>query len=282
MEFDNLITSPFGIGERLILELLRRGESVFAVYPTAKDVPMSFLGKKNIKYGFVRFEQDPILNKSLPRKVKHVFHLFDLQNAGLVKLFKANTLATLLLLDWAKGAGVQTFTYLSSGEVYGSGENVTEKAPLQPSGYYAGTKHQAEMLLEFFRRAFQINIVRLFFPFGKGVEQGFIADMARAIESGEPFESHYGRVSPTFGDDVITPLIAIRDRKEPGIYNICGSAVEVKAIAEMIADVLGKSATSVRPGKYVLCGDSGPVREKVGFAETPLNKALGRSFEDTK
>ncbi len=280
MEFDNLITSPFGIGERLILELLRRGESVFAVYPTAKDVPMSFLGKKNIKYGFLRFEQDPILSKSLPRRVKHVFHLFDLHDAGLVKLFKANTLATLLLLDWAKGASVQTFTCLSSGEVYGSGENVTERASLQPSGYYAGTKHQAEMLLEFFRRAFRISIVRLFFPFGQGVDQGLIPDMARAIKAGEPFESRYSRVSPTFGDDVVDPLIAIRDQKEPGIYNICGSAVDVSAIAEKIGGVLGKPAKNVRPGNQVLCGDSGHARESASFNETPLDDGLKAAFSE--
>ena len=46
MEFDNLITSSFGLGEKIILELLRRGESVFAVFPTAKDVPMSFLVRR--------------------------------------------------------------------------------------------------------------------------------------------------------------------------------------------------------------------------------------------
>ncbi|MBE0432664.1 NAD(P)-dependent oxidoreductase [candidate division WOR-3 bacterium] len=280
VEFDNLITSPFGIGERLILELLRRGESVFAVYPTAKDVPMSFLGKKNIKYGFLRFEQDPVLDKTLPRKVKHVFHNFDAYHGRLAKLFKANTLATLLLLDWAKNAGVQTFTYLSSGEVYGSGENIDENAALDPQGPYAVTKYQAEMLLEFYRKAFRINTVRLFFPFGKGVEQGFVSDLARAIKDGERVESPYQQISPTFVEDTIAPLIAVRDQKEAGIHNLCGSPVNVTALVEQIGQAAGKAPAKLKAGNNMLCGSNRQVKERLTYVETPLPDAINITFSE--
>jgi UDP-glucose 4-epimerase len=282
MEFDNLITSPFGFGERLILELLRKGESVFAVFPTPKDVPMSFLGKKNIKYGFLKLEHDPILEKTLPRRVKHVFHIFEAYNGRFSKLFKANTLATLLLLDWAKAAGVQSFTYISSGEVYGAGENVDEGAVLQPHGFYATTKYQAEMLLKFYQRAFRISTVRLFFPFGKGLEQGFIFDLARAIESGEPLQSDYDKVSPTFADDIVLPLINIRDQKDGGICNICGSAIDVAALAEKIGETIGKSPQTVQAGKRALTGSSRQAREKIGYAETSFHDAVDRSFAHMK
>lgn len=280
IEFDNLITDPFGLGERLILELLRREETVFAVYPTAKDVPMSFLGKKNIKYGFVKFEQDPVLDKTLPRKVKHVFHTFDIYGGRRAKLFKANTLATLLLLDWAVNAGVQTFTYLSTGEVYGRGEDLTEKSPLQPHGFYALTKYQAEMLLEFYRKAFRINIVRLFFPFGKGVAQGFIAEMARAIKNGERVESPYQQISPAFVDDAIAPLVAVRDQKEAGVYNLCGSPAGVASLAEQIGQLTGKAAAKIAAGGITLCGNNRRGREALACVETPLAEALAASFSE--
>jgi nucleoside-diphosphate-sugar epimerase len=278
IEFDNLITSSFGLGERLILELLRRGESVFAVYPTAKDVPMSFLGKKNIKYGFIKLEQDPILDRALPRRVKHVFQNFDVYRGRLAKLFKANTLATLLLLDWAKDAGVQTFTYLSSGEVYGSGENIDENAALDPQGPYALTKYQAEMLLEFYRKAFRINIVRLFFPFGKGVCQGLIADLARAIKDGEPARPDYRVISPTYADDAIGPLIAMREQRQDGVFNLGGSPVKVMALAEQIGQATGKAAAGLQCGSKPLHGNNRRAREKLGYVDTPLADAINASF----
>ena len=128
MEIMNLITNPFGIGERLILELLKRGESVYTIFPSPKKVPMSFLGKLNLKYGFIRFDQDTYIEKTLPRRVKTIFHLYDSYTGALPSLFKSNTLATLLLLDWAKKVGASKFIYLSSGEVYGQGQSLKEKA----------------------------------------------------------------------------------------------------------------------------------------------------------
>ncbi|UCD20111.1 MAG: NAD(P)-dependent oxidoreductase [candidate division WOR-3 bacterium] len=282
MEFDNLITNPFGFGERLILELLRKGESVFAIFPTAKDVPMSFLGKKNIKYGFLKLEHDPILEKTLPRRIKHVFHLFETFCGRFSKVFKANTLATLLLLDWAKAAGVQSFTYLSSGEVYGAGENRDERSGLEPRGFYGTTKYQAEMLLRFYQRAFRINTIRVFFPYGRGLEQGFVFDLARSIESGGSFQSDYARVSPTFADDVVLPLINVRDQKEGGTYNICGSEINFNTLADKIGEVLGKTPKRVEVGKQVLTGSSKRAREKIGYTETAFDDAIGLSFAHTK
>ena len=282
MEFDNLVTSAFGFGEKLILELLKRGESVFAIYPTPKDVPMSFLGKKNIKYGFLKLAHDPILDKALPRRVKHIFHVFEAYTGRFSKVFKANTLATLLLLDWARNAGAESFTYLSSGEVYGNGKDFSEEAAIEPHGFYATTKAHAEALLKFYERAFRINIVRLFFPFSNGVEQGFVFNLANAVESGVPIESYYLTVSPTFGDDIVGPLLKVRDQKEAGTYNLCGSAVAVSTIVEEMGKIIGKEPKKVEIGKSELTGTCKVAREKLGYAETPIRDALERSFKQMK
>lgn len=278
MEFDNLITSPFGFGERLILELLNREESVFAVFPTPKDVPMSFLGKKNIKYGFLRFEQDPVLERALPRRVKHVFHIFEHYTGKFSKVFKANTLATLLLLDWAKNAGVESFTYLSTGEVYGKGTDLGETSGFDPRGFYATSKYQAEMILKFYQRAFRINAVRLFFPYGKGLEQGFVFDLVRAMKSGEPFEGDYDTVSPTFADDAVGPLIKIRDQRGEDAYNICGNAVGVSALVQVVEQTIQKPLKKVHLKKNALTGNCFKAKEKLGYVETPLHDAINRSY----
>ncbi|MDH4210937.1 MAG: NAD(P)-dependent oxidoreductase [candidate division WOR-3 bacterium] len=282
MEFDNLLTSAFGFAEKLILELLQRGESVYAIYPTPKDVPMSFLGKKNIKYGFLKFEHDPILEKTLPRRVKHIFHIFDMYGGRFSKVFKANTLATLLLLDWAKNVGAESFTHLSSGEVYGRGKDLTEEAALEPHGFYATTKYQAEMFFKYYQRALRISTVRLFFPFGSGVEQGFLFDLARAVKSGNPVESTYDQISPTFGDDIVAPLLKIHDRKQVGVYNLCGSPIKVETIVEKIRQIIGKEPSKITVEENELTGNARLAREKLGYVETSIDDALERAFVHMK
>jgi len=279
MEFDNLITSPFGLGEKLILELLKKGESVFAVFPTPKDVPMSFLGKKNIKYGFSKLDQDPIFEKILPKRVKHVFHIFELYSGKFPRVFKANTLATLLLLEWSRNAGVESFIYLSSGEVYGDGTDLDESKSCNPHGFYATTKYHAEMLLRFYQRLFRINTVRIFFPFGKGVEQGYVYELAKAIKCGDKLNGRYDRITPTFVDDVVMPLLRTREQLDSNIFNVCGSVVKADGLAEEIARIVQKSHKELETGRHCLVGNNTLVREKLGYIETALNKAIDISFE---
>jgi nucleoside-diphosphate-sugar epimerase len=278
MEFDNLITSPFGLGEKLILELLRRGESVFAVFPAAKDVPMFFLGKKNIKYGFLKFDQDPVLEKTLPRRVKNLFHIFELYNGRFSKVFRANTLATLLLLEWAKSASVENFVYLSSGEVYGKGTDLDEKSPCNPHGFYATTKYQAEMLLKFYQKFLRIQTVRVFFPFGRDMEQGLIPNLVRSIRAEEYVESEYGTIAPTFTDDIVEPLIKARDSRESGLYHISGSTIRTEKLIEELKTIVQRSPKKVEIKKNEISGNSAKARETLGYVETPLLEALANSF----
>lgn len=278
MEFTNLITNPFGFGERLILELLKKGESIFAIFPSPKDVPMSFLGKKNIKYGFVKFGQDPVFQKSLPKRIKHVFHIYDLYSGNFVRMFKSNTLATLLLLDWAKNIGVDSFTYLSSGEVYGKGTSVDETNPCNPHGFYATTKYQAEMLLKFYGRFFRMQTVRLFFPFGKGMEQGFIWSLVQSIMSGQAIDTEYSLFSPTFADDIIEPLMKMRELKGSTICNICGSPVRVEELVEEVKKVVQKSPTKVQSKGVELSGSNSKARKLLCYSETPLHESIQYSF----
>ncbi len=282
MEFDNLITSPLGLGEKLILELLRRGESVFAIFPTPKDVPMSFLGKKNIKYGFLKFEQDLMFEKALPRRIKNVYHIFELYDGKFPKIFRANTMATLLLLDWSRNGGVENFIYLSTGEVYGKGTKLDEKSPCNPHGFYATTKYHSEMLMKFYRKFFKIHTIRVFFPFGKDVEQGYVYEMANAIKSGGDFNGYYNNISATFVDDLVNPILNLRGQKDSSIHNIGGRAVGTDNVVEEIARVLQKSPKKFETGKNSLIADNRVAIDVLGYSETSMNEAIQHSFENFK
>ncbi|MCK4250125.1 NAD(P)-dependent oxidoreductase [candidate division WOR-3 bacterium] len=280
MEIANLVTSPFGIGEKLILELLNRGESVYTIFPSPKDVPMSFLGKINLKYGFIKFDRDVNLEKVLPKKVKNVFHLHEIYTGTFTKIFKSNPGATLLLLDWARRNSVSRFIYLSSGEVYGHGKNLDEKCAYNPRSFYATTKFEAEILFRYYYKSLEINTVRIFFPFGKNLNQGYISNLHQSIKSGDNIETEYSVISPTFINDTIEPLIKIREIKGNQIFNICGSPVKVEVLIDEVKKICGNLPKRVSVGKTELSGDSSKAREILGYRETPFQEALKKSFQN--
>lgn len=280
MEIANLVTSPFGIGEKLILELLNRGESVYTIFPSPKDVPMSFLGKINLKYGFIKFDRDVNLEKVLPKKVKNVYHLHEVYTGAFTKIFKSNPGATLLLLDWARRNSVSRFIYLSSGEVYGHGKNLDEKCAYNPRSFYATTKFEAEILFRYYYKSLEINTVRIFFPFGKNMNQGYISNLHQSIKSGDNIETEYSVISPTFINDTIEPLIKIREIKGNQIFNICGSSVKVEVLIDEVKKICGKVPKRVSVGKTELSGDSSKAREILGYRETPFQEALKKSLQN--
>ncbi len=272
MEIVNLVTNPFGIGEKLIQALLKKGEPVYTIYPSPKEVPMSMLGKINFKYGFIRFDQECNIEKAMPRKAVNVFHLFDLYQGPMPRVFLANTSTTLALLEWSKKTNVQQFIFLSSGEVYGQGRGIKENAGFNPRNFYATTKFQAEILSRFYRQ-FEIKVVRAFFPFGPGVD-GYINRLIESIRAGAAQETDYGIISPTFADDLVEPLLKIRETKLDGPVNICGSPLVVNDLIKAIGQIMTKNETRIKTGKVELTGDNQKARSDFAYQETPINVSL--------
>jgi len=278
MEFDNLVTSPFGLGQRLIYELLKRGETVFTLFASPKDVPMSFLGKQNLKYNFLKFDQRMNIERSLPKKVKYIFHLYENYTGYFPEMFFANTVTTLLLLDWAKKVGVRKFIYLSSGEVYGDGEGLNEDRPLAPGSFYALTKFEAELLLKYYHNLFEIKTVRLFFPFGRNVKNTLISKLFDSVNSGKEIIIEYQTISPTFIDDVVEPLIGLRETTENAVFNICGDCVNIKDFVAMAAGLNPDKPIKINCKNKVLCGDSSRAKKMLKYQATPIEEAIRKLF----
>jgi nucleoside-diphosphate-sugar epimerase len=276
MEITNLVTSPFGIGEKLILELLKRGESVYTVFPSPKDVPMSYLGKVNFKYGFFRFDQDTNPEKALPRRAVNLFHVYDIYSGPFLKVYSANTMATLALMEWAKKIGVTKFILVSSGEVYGQGRGLAEASAFNPRNFYANSKFQSELLTRFYRH-FEVKILRVFFPFGRGVDS-FVNKLLESVKNGTPGETEYGVISPTYADDVTEPLLRLRDLKGNCSYNLCGQPTPVDNLVKMAEQILNQSGSKIKLGKYELTGDCQKARDTLGYQETPIEAALNATL----
>jgi nucleoside-diphosphate-sugar epimerase len=274
----NIVTSPFGLGEKLILELVNKGESVYTIFPSPKEVPMSFLGKIHLKYSFTKLGYDTRIDKSLPKKAETVFHIYDEYTGSFPDLFKSNTLATLLLLDWARSIGVTKFIYLSSGEVYGQGANISEKAAYNPRSFYATTKFEAEILMRYYHRSLEITTLRIFFAFGKNDKQGYITNLFSSVHSAGSIETDYGVISPTFTDDCVKPVIKARDTKGNQIFNLCGSSVKISDVVDTIKTACNTSPKKVSTGNIELIGDNTKAKEVLGYKETPIHDALKASF----
>lgn len=100
-------------------------------------------------------------------KFEVVVHLANIANDPSVDLnpelsWEVNTLATLQLLHWAKGASVKDFIYASSGSVYGLSDEprVTEDLPLLPISTYNKTKMVAEQIVSNWRDEFRVISLR--------------------------------------------------------------------------------------------------------------------------
>jgi|UniRef100_A0A7V3RID4 nucleoside-diphosphate-sugar epimerase len=274
MEIENLITSHTGIGEMLISELIRKGESVFTLFPSPKDVPMSFLGKINLKYGFVKLDQDLNIEKGLPRKVKNIFHIYEVYSGPFTKIFMANTTATLFLLEWAKKVGASKFILISTGEVYGSGDGINESTPYNPKSFYATTKFYAETLTRYYNKVFEVKILRVFYPYGKNLNQGYIYNLLEALNSTGIIETEYSTICPTLIDDLVEPLIKSRDLPGNALYNICGTPIPLFELIKEIESITGKNAKKINIGKTVLCGDATKARTEIGYRETPFKEGI--------
>jgi nucleoside-diphosphate-sugar epimerase len=276
----NLVTSPFGIGESLILSLLKQGESVYTIFPSPKNVPMSYLGKPSLKYGFIRFDQDERIEKALPRTVTNIFHVYDMYQGPFTRVFRANVSATLSLLDWARMKNVKQFIYLSNGEVYGDGSDIHENADFKPRSFYATTKSQAEALLRYYTKCFDIKIVRVFFPFGKDFSDGYVFGIYDAIRRGEGIDTEYRLISPSYVNDLADPLVRLARMKGHQMMNICGTPIEVQGFIDLMKHACAGQPKTVSTGSMQQTGSSKKAQELLGYRETPLKEALMHSFGD--
>ena len=276
----NLVTSPYGIGESLIAALLKQKESIFTIFPSPKNVPMSYLGKPGLKYGFIRFDQDDRIEKALPRKVVNIYHVFDLYAGPFTRVFRANVTATLSLLDWARTIKVQQFIFISSGDVYGDGSDMHEDAELRPRSFYATTKSQAETLFRFYMKSFDIKVVRVFFPFGKNYSDGYIYGIYDAIRRGESIDTEYRLISPSYACDLADPLLRLARIKGHQKVNVCGAPVALDGFIEMLKNACSGQPKAINTGSVQLTGNNKKAKELLSYRATPLEEALVQSFGD--
>lgn len=165
-------------------------------------------------------------------------------------IFAVNTHSTSRLLEYGRKQGIKKFIFASTGGVYRPGdETLREDSPLQvPAdlGFYAATKLSSELLVESYRKFFEIVVLRFFFIYGPLQKPGMlIPRLIQNVRNGTEISLQGDRgirLNPIYvGDaaDAVARTLAL-----PGhhLFNIGGpETTDLRSICETIGELVGKS-----------------------------------------
>jgi len=176
-----------------------------------------------------------------------------------------NVLATQMLLEACRAAGVSRVVYASSSSVYGDVDELPmrEDARCRPVSPYGVTKLAAEHLCDLYWTCFGLESVSLRFFTVYGARQR--PDMAfnrfiRALRDGDEIVV-YGSGEQTrdftFVDDIVAGVVAATTAPSGGIFNLAGgSRVSLLEAIAVLEDVMGSKARVSSRGE-----EAGDVRD---------------------
>lgn len=160
--------------------------------------------------------------------------------------FDVNVGMTFALLEWAALTGVKHFCLVSSGSVYEPFVGaLREDSALSPGGFLGASKLAAETIAKPFSSAFNVNILRLFFPFGPAQRDRLIPDLIRRVRDGVPIHVTPNgeglRLTPLYVGDVIDVFVESIAQSWSGTVNVAApEALSIRQISEMIGRQIGR------------------------------------------
>lgn len=164
-------------------------------------------------------------------------------------VFNVNVASTMKLLDYSRKAGVKKFFYASTGGIYDTSMGaVSENSPITTFGSlgnYFASKLCSEILTHNYTSFFDVNIMRLFFMYGKGQKRSMlIPRLIDNVRNGNPIRLSKGggiQINPVHVQDVVSCIKKMFDTTGSYTYNIAGPEVlSLEAIAGIISQKLGK------------------------------------------
>lgn len=172
------------------------------------------------------------------------------------KYIDINVKSTLNLLEYGKSKNIKKFIYISTGGVYGYGDNkFKETDECNPKDLYCLTKFFSEKLCNLYSDNFEVVILRLFFPYGNFQSERLISNLVKnVIEKNEIVLNNDGKpiINPINIIDVVNIINRIIEMDCNGIFNICGNEYfSIQDLCNLIANML-----NIHRVNYVFSGKS--------------------------
>jgi UDP-glucose 4-epimerase len=290
-----LVTGGAGfIGSELVRQLAARGVRVTAVDNLVNGKPENLEGVlgENVLLAIADI-RDTKSMAALMRDTDVIFHLACLgvrhSIHSPIENQDVNASATLGLLNLARKHGVQRFVYVSTSEVYGMVHTapIAESHSTLPFTVYGASKLAGEAYARAYWRTYQYPtvVLRPFNAYGprchhEGDSGEVIPRFMLRCLAGKPmviFGDGKQTRDFTFVSDTAAGIIAagLSDSCVGETINLgSGKEIEIKILAEMIAEVLGRPGADIRyteprPGDVIrLLSDSARAREFLRFKPT--------------
>ena len=192
--------------------------------------------------------RDAINKDTLPNNIDVIIHLAQSRlysENNLKDIFEVNIRAIDKLLNFAKQIKVKQFINLSSGSIYNpyTGK-MLETDIINPNTYYEYSKYISELLVNEYSNIFTTCNLRVFFPYGKYQNKGFLLRIIKKIYKENYFNLTDDKnivFSPIFVDDLTKIIENAVNKNWQGTFNISSPyKYSTAEVYKIISDNLNK------------------------------------------
>lgn len=296
-----LVTGVAGfIGSHLAEKLLAAGHDVVGIDSFLDNYPRHFKQgniSAIVQHANFKFLEQDLLRvdaNHLLRDVGYVFHLAGQPGVRsswggeFTRYTNNNIMATQLLLEAAKDAGLTKFVYASTSSVYGDTDDLPmrEEGGTRPVSPYGATKLAAEHLCHLYWKGFGVPTVALRFFTVYGPRQRpdmFFHIFMRALRRGNEvplYDDGEQTRDFTYCADIVDGILAAAFYPGQGeIFNLGGgSEVSILNAIAMVEEISGRKAKLQRFDRQR--GDVRHTRARLDEARVKLNYAPKVSLKE--
>jgi UDP-glucose 4-epimerase len=271
-----------GAGGFVGQHLLERLGGEHELYPVVRTVP------DETREWVVQDLSQPLDRSVLPDRIDAVIHLAQSPRyrefpEGAEDVYAVNVHSTFELLEYARGAGAQSFVLASSGGVYGySYEKLVETAPTFPLNFYITSKYAAESLVANYQPFFHTIVLRFFFVYGPGQDRMLVPTLIDKVRKGDQI-SIAGRpgqrINPIHVSDAVEVFPPALELARSDAFNVAGDeVVSIRDLVSMIEEATGEPAHVRHIDPEVegdLIGDNMRMKDVLGVEpQTPLSDGI--------
>ena len=264
------------VGHHTVARLSNNGWKVFAqCLPDEKPVP--YVGVN----WFPCDLRQGIQENLLPDDCDSIIYLaqspeFRTFPEGADCVFAINVAAVMSSIEYARKLGARRFIFASTGSIYDQNRVPCREADLVTTtarrGFYAASKLAAELLLRPYEVCMSVIILRLFTPYGKGLNSSMLLpELVRRVREKKPIDLH-GQdgmlMNPIYIDDLSRLMEKCLVYEKSVTLNVAGSEiVSLREVSSYIGEVLGISPIfNINQGPApVLVGDISLLKQELGF-----------------